>query len=103
MTFTRPLILYRTFPYEVPITFVVCDLTLAEEYRKYWVKVCVFFPDDPKHKLYDMLLPKNAFKREYLKFPQKMRLEIGPNNILVEFTKKYNFQLHISEIAKFSK
>ena len=101
MPINHPLVKFSTFPKRTPITFVITDLATAEIIYDKYVKYHIFFPDDPKRKIYEVIIPKYKFLNEYLKYPVSERKRVGSKNLLIELERDYNKQMTIHKIARF--
>ena len=103
MAIKHPFIRFATFPYNTPIQFVINDINNIELYRNVYAKLQIFFPDDPKRKVYEMIIPRYKFLMQYLKYPIRERKEVGSKNILIEMERIYeNQQVNIRKIARFT-
>lgn len=102
MAINHPFIKYSMMPKHVPLVFVISNLKEMELYREYYLKIPIYFPDDKKKKLYEMLFPRYKFVNAYFCYPVKERKEIGDTNILVQAEKLDKGNLIIHRIAKFN-
>ncbi|GAG15643.1 unnamed protein product, partial [marine sediment metagenome] len=57
---------------------------------------------DDKKKEFTVIFPKYRFRREYLKYPVKLRKEIGNKNVFIELYKRDEGRLEITKLEKYT-
>lgn len=94
---------YSDFRKNELYTLILKDVEQNLFYRYQFIKFHAFFVLDNNKKEFTVIFPKYEFRREYLKYPTKLREDIGNQDVLIELYKRDGGRLEITKLEKYMK